>query len=113
MIPLGSCTMKLNAASEMLPITWPEFGKIHPFAAVDQTEGYQQIFKELEAMLCEITGFAAVSPQPKSGAQGEVAGLIGIPAYFLERGDLHRDVLLIPSSAHGTTPARAVMARLP
>jgi len=110
MIPLGSCTMKLNAASEMLPITWPEFGKIHPFAAVDQTEGYQQIFKELEGMLCEITGFAAVSLQPNSGAQGEFAGLMVIRAYFRERGDLHRDVVLIPSSAHGTNPASAVMA---
>jgi len=110
MIPLGSCTMKLNAASEMLPITWPEFGRIHPFAAVDQTEGYQQIFRELEAMLCEITGFAAVSLQPNSGAQGEFAGLLVIRAYFRERGDLHRDVVLIPSSAHGTNPASAVMA---
>jgi len=110
MIPLGSCTMKLNAASEMLPITWPEFGRIHPFAAVDQTEGYQQIFRELEAMLCEITGFAAVSLQPNSGAQGEFAGLMVIRAYFRERGDLHRDVVLIPSSAHGTNPASAVMA---
>jgi glycine dehydrogenase len=110
MIPLGSCTMKLNAASEMLPITWPEFGKIHPFAAVDQTGGYQQIFRELEAMLCEITGFAAVSLQPNSGAQGEFAGLMVIRAYFRERGDLHRDVVLIPSSAHGTNPASAVMA---
>jgi glycine dehydrogenase len=110
MIPLGSCTMKLNAASEMLPITWPEFGKIHPFAAVDQTDGYRQIFRELEAMLCEITGFAAVSLQPNSGAQGEFAGLMVIRAYFRERGDLHRDVVLIPSSAHGTNPASAVMA---
>jgi glycine dehydrogenase len=110
MIPLGSCTMKLNAASEMLPITWPEFGRVHPFAAVDQTEGYQQIFRELEAMLCEITGFAAVSLQPNSGAQGEFAGLMVIRAYFRERGDLHRDVVLIPSSAHGTNPASAVMA---
>ena len=80
MIPLGSCTMKLNAASEMLPITWPEFGKLHPFAPVDQAEGYQQIFSELEAMLCEITGFAAVSLQPNSGAQGEFAGLMVIRA---------------------------------
>jgi len=110
MIPLGSCTMKLNAASEMLPITWPEFGRVHPFAPVDQTEGYQQIFGELEAMLCEITGFAAVSLQPNSGAQGEFAGLMVIRAYFRERGDLHRDVVLIPSSAHGTNPASAVMA---
>jgi glycine dehydrogenase len=110
MIPLGSCTMKLNAASEMLPITWPEFGKLHPFAAVDQTMGYQQVFRELEAMLCEITGFAAVSLQPNSGAQGEFAGLMVIRAYFRERGDKSRNVVLIPASAHGTNPASAVMA---
>jgi glycine dehydrogenase len=109
MIPLGSCTMKLNAASEMLPITWPEFGTLHPFAPVEQTEGYQQVFKELEAMLCEITGFAAVSLQPNSGAQGEFAGLMVIRKYHLERGDTHRDVVLIPASAHGTNPASAVM----
>ena len=89
MIPLGSCTMKLNAASEMLPITWPEFGKLHPFAPVEQTEGYQQVFKELEAMLCEITVFAAVSLQPNSGAQGEFAGLMVIRQYHRERGDTH------------------------
>jgi glycine cleavage system P protein (glycine dehydrogenase) len=110
MIPLGSCTMKLNAASEMLPITWPEFNSIHPFAAVDQTAGYQQIFRELEAMLCEITGFAAVSLQPNSGAQGEFAGLLVIRAYFRDRGETARDVVLIPASAHGTNPASAVMA---
>src|SRR5262249_18401887 len=106
----GSCTMKLNAASEMLPITWPEFSKLHPFAPVDQTEGYQQVFRELEAMLAEITGFAAVSLQPNSGAQGEFAGLMVIRAYHLARGDDHRDVVLIPASAHGTNPASAVMA---
>jgi glycine dehydrogenase len=110
MIPLGSCTMKLNAASEMLPITWPQFSTIHPFAPVDQAEGYQQIFLELEAMLCEITGFAAVSLQPNSGAQGEFAGLMVIRAYHHERGDTARDVVLIPASAHGTNPASAVMA---
>jgi len=109
MIPLGSCTMKLNAASEMLPITWPEFGKLHPFAPVDQTEGYQQIFRELCQMLCEITGFAAVSLQPNSGAQGEFAGLMVIRQYHLERGDAHRNVVLIPASAHGTNPASAAM----
>jgi glycine cleavage system P protein (glycine dehydrogenase) len=109
MIPLGSCTMKLNAASEMLPITWPEFGKLHPFAPVDQTDGYQQIFKELEQMLCEITGFAAVSLQPNSGAQGEFAGLMVIRQYHLDRGDTHRNVVLIPASAHGTNPASAAM----
>jgi glycine dehydrogenase len=110
MIPLGSCTMKLNAASEMLPITWPAFSKLHPFAPVDQAEGYQQVFRELEAMLCEITGFAAVSLQPNSGAQGEFAGLMVIRAYHRDRGDTGRDVVLIPASAHGTNPASAVMA---
>jgi glycine dehydrogenase len=110
MIPLGSCTMKLNAASEMLPITWPEFSRLHPFAPVDQAAGYQQIFRELEVMLCEITGFAAVSLQPNSGAQGEFAGLMVIRAYHLGRGDTSRDVVLIPASAHGTNPASAVMA---
>jgi glycine cleavage system P protein (glycine dehydrogenase) len=109
MIPLGSCTMKLNAASEMLPITWAEFNKLHPFAPVSQTEAYQQIFGELEAMLCEITGFAAVSLQPNSGAQGEFAGLMAIRQYHHERGDTDRDVVLIPASAHGTNPASAVM----
>jgi glycine cleavage system P protein (glycine dehydrogenase) len=109
MIPLGSCTMKLNAASEMVPITWPEFGKLHPFVPVDQAEGYQQIFGELEAMLCEITGFAAVSLQPNSGAQGEFAGLMVIRQYFRDRGETHRDVVLIPASAHGTNPASAAM----
>jgi glycine dehydrogenase len=110
MIPLGSCTMKLNAASEMLPITWPEFGKLHPFAPVEQAEGYHQIFRELEAMLCEVTGFAAVSLQPNSGAQGEFAGLMVIRAYLQGRGEMQRDVVLIPASAHGTNPASAVMA---
>jgi glycine dehydrogenase len=110
MIPLGSCTMKLNAASEMLPITWPEFSKLHPFVPVEQAQGYQQIFRELEAALCEITGFAAVSLQPNSGAQGELAGLMVIRAYHRERGDTARDVVLIPASAHGTNPASAVMA---
>ena len=110
MIPLGSCTMKLNAASEMLPVTWPEFSKLHPFVPVDQAEGYQQIFKELEAALSEITGFAAVSLQPNSGAQGEYAGLMVIRAYHHGRGDQARDVVLIPASAHGTNPASAIMA---
>src|SRR5438270_11600694 len=110
MIPLGSCTMKLNSASEMLPITWPEFSKLHPFAPIEQAEGYQQVFRELEAMLCEITGFAAVSLQPNSGAQGEFAGLMVIRAYFRERGEKTRNVVLIPASAHGTNPASAVMA---
>jgi glycine dehydrogenase len=110
MIPLGSCTMKLNAAAEMLPITWPEFSRLHPFAPVAQTEGYQQIFRELEATLCAVTGFAAVSLQPNSGAQGELAGLLAIRAWHRARGDHGRDVVLIPSSAHGTNPASAVMA---
>jgi glycine dehydrogenase len=110
MIPLGSCTMKLNAAAEMLPITWPEFSRLHPFAPVEQTAGYQQIFREIEATLCAVTGFAAVSLQPNSGAQGELAGLLAIRAWHHARGDQGRDVVLIPSSAHGTNPASAVMA---
>ncbi len=96
MIPLGSCTMKLNAASEMLPITWPEFGKLHPFAPVDQAQGYQQVFREIEQTLCEITGFAAVSLQPNSGAQGEYAGLLVIRAYLKDRGQSSRNIVLIP-----------------
>ncbi len=110
MIPLGSCTMKLNAASEMLPITWPEFSRLHPFAPADQTSGYRDIFRELEQMLAEINGFAGVSLQPNSGAQGEFAGLMVIRAYHRDRGESHRDVVLIPASAHGTNPASAVMA---
>ena len=110
MIPLGSCTMKLNAATEMMPITWPEFSHIHPFAPTDQTMGYQRVFKELEHYLCVITGFAACSLQPNSGAQGEFAGLMVIRAYHQDRGDLHRNVVLIPSSAHGTNPASAIMS---
>jgi glycine dehydrogenase len=110
MIPLGSCTMKLNAASEMLPITWPEFSSLHPFAPVDQAEGYLQVFRELEAMISAITGLPAVSLQPNSGAQGEFAGLMVIRAYHRDRGEMARDVVLIPASAHGTNPASAVMA---
>jgi glycine dehydrogenase len=110
MIPLGSCTMKLNAATEMLPVTWPEFSALHPFAPVEQAAGYAHIFKEVEKALCEITGFAAVSLQPNAGSQGEFAGLMVIRAYHHSRGDLHRNVVLIPSSAHGTNPASAVMA---
>jgi glycine dehydrogenase len=110
MISLGSCTMKLNATSEMIPVTWPEFGGIHPFAPKEQTEGYQMLFKDLEKWLCEITGFAAVSLQPNSGAQGEYAGLMVIRAYHLSKGQGHRNIALIPSSAHGTNPASAVMA---
>ena len=105
MIPLGSCTMKLNATSEMLPVTWPEFGRVHPFAPADQTQGYQKLFKDLETWLAEITGFAAVSLQPNAGSQGEFAGLLAIRAYHESRGQGHRDVCLIPVSAHGTNPA--------
>ncbi|MDG6773303.1 aminomethyl-transferring glycine dehydrogenase [Thiomicrorhabdus sp. ZW0627] len=110
MIPLGSCTMKLNAAAELMPISWPEFAKLHPFAPKEQTQGYQQLFKELEAMLCAATGYDAVSLQPNSGAQGEYAGLLAIRAYHRSRGEGHRDVCLIPASAHGTNPASAQMA---
>jgi len=110
MIPLGSCTMKLNAASELIPITWPEFSNIHPFAPMSQTQGYQEIFAELDKDLSEITGFAKVSLQPNSGAQGEYAGLMVIRAYHKSRGDEHRDICIIPSSAHGTNPASAIMA---
>jgi glycine dehydrogenase len=110
MIPLGSCTMKLNAASEMYPVSWEEFSRIHPFAPADQTEGYRQIIAELESALCEITGFAAVSLQPNSGAQGEFAGLLVMRAYHQSRGAGARDVVLIPASAHGTNPASAIMA---
>ncbi|MES2732565.1 MAG: aminomethyl-transferring glycine dehydrogenase [Bacteroidota bacterium] len=110
MISLGSCTMKLNATAEMIPVTWPEFGGLHPFAPASQTEGYQQLFKDLEEWLCEITGFDAMSLQPNSGAQGEYAGLMVIRAYHESRGDSHRNIALIPASAHGTNPASAVMA---
>jgi glycine dehydrogenase len=110
MIPLGSCTMKLNATTEMKPVTWPEFGNLHPFCPVDQAAGYQEMFEELSAWLAEITGFAGVSLQPNSGAQGEYAGLMVIRQYFLNRGEGHRNVALIPQSAHGTNPASAVMA---
>lgn len=110
MISLGSCTMKLNAAAEMFSITWPEFANIHPFVPLDQAEGYLELFKRLERDLCEITGFSAVSLQPNSGAQGEYTGLMVIRAYHQSRGESHRNVVLIPSSAHGTNPASAVMA---
>jgi len=110
MIPLGSCTMKLNAATEMLPVTWDHFSRIHPFAPEDQAQGYAQIITDLEQALAVITGFSAVSLQPNSGAQGEFAGLMVIRAYHRDRGDTHRDVVLIPASAHGTNPASAAMA---
>ena len=110
MIPLGSCTMKLNAATEMLPVTWEHFSRVHPFAPVDQVQGYAQIVSELEQALSQITGFAAVSLQPNSGAQGEFAGLMVIRAYLRDRGDADRDIVLIPASAHGTNPASGAMA---
>jgi glycine dehydrogenase len=110
MIPLGSCTMKLNATAEMIPVTWPEFGGIHPFVPADQAEGYRALTTELEAMLCEITGFDAMSLQPNAGSQGEYAGLLCIRRYHQSRGDHGRDVCLIPVSAHGTNPASATMA---
>ena len=110
MIPLGSCTMKLNATTEMLPVTWPEFGRIHPFAPAEQWGGYRAMFEQLESWLAEITGFAAVSLQPNSGAQGEYAGLLAIRGYHRARNEAHRNVCLIPQSAHGTNPASAVLA---
>lgn len=110
MIPLGSCTMKLNAAVEMLPLSWPEFGNIHPFVPIDQTEGYQQLFYELGKDLCNLTGFSAISFQPNSGAAGEYAGLLVIREYQKSIGQGHRNITLIPASAHGTNPASAVMA---
>ena len=110
MIPLGSCTMKLNAASELMPITNPQFANMHPFAPVNQAEGYHEMFRQLEKDLCECTGFAAMSLQPNSGAQGEYAGLMVIKAYHESRGDFQRKKMIIPSSAHGTNPASAVMA---
>ncbi len=110
MIPLGSCTMKLNATTEMIPVSWPEFNRLHPFAPTEQARGYRQLFDDLEAQLAEITGFAAISLQPNAGAQGEYAGLLVIRAYHRDRGDGHRTVCLIPQSAHGTNPASAVMA---
>jgi glycine dehydrogenase len=110
MIPLGSCTMKLNATAEMLPVTWPEFGRLHPFAPAEQWGGYRAMFDQLEAWLAEITGFAAVSLQPNSGAQGEYAGLLAIRGYHRSRNEAHRTICLIPQSAHGTNPASAVLA---
>ena len=110
MISLGSCTMKLNAASELIPVTWSHFSNIHPFAPLDQAEGYLEVFRELENYLCEITGFSACSLQPNSGAQGEYSGLLVIQAYHEDRGETHRKIALIPSSAHGTNPASAALA---
>jgi glycine dehydrogenase len=110
MIPLGSCTMKLNATSEMIPLTWPAFGSLHPFAPREQAQGYHALFKRLEQWLCDITGYDAISLQPNSGAQGEYAGLLAIRGFHAARGEPHRKVCLIPSSAHGTNPASASMA---
>ncbi|WP_455244017.1 aminomethyl-transferring glycine dehydrogenase, partial [Petrachloros mirabilis] len=109
MIPLGSCTMKLNATAEMLPVTWPEFARLHPFAPLEQSKGYQELFRQLESWLTEITGFAALSLQPNAGSQGEYAGLMVIRAYHRSQGEFQRDVCLIPVSAHGTNPASAAM----
>jgi glycine dehydrogenase len=110
MIPLGSCTMKLNASTEMLPVSWPEFSKIHPAAPRDQIEGYLEFFQDLEKMLAEVTGFDSISLQPNAGSQGEYAGLLAIRAYHQDRGEPHRNICLIPKSAHGTNPASAAMA---
>ena len=110
MIPLGSCTMKLNATAEMFPVSWPEFAKLHPFAPADQTSGYMEMCAQLEEWLAEITGFAAISLQPNAGSQGEYAGLLAIRGYHESRGETHRNICLIPTSAHGTNPASAVMA---
>ncbi|MFS8895272.1 beta-eliminating lyase-related protein, partial [Synechococcus sp. R3-13] len=110
MIPLGSCTMKLNATVEMMPVTWPEFAQLHPFVPLEQARGYQALFAQLEKMLAEITGFAGVSLQPNAGSQGEYAGLLAIRRYHQARGESRRQVCLIPTSAHGTNPASAVMA---
>ncbi len=110
MIPLGSCTMKLNATTEMLPVSWPEFASLHPFAPVEQTQGYQEMIGQLESWLAELSGFAAVSLQPNAGSQGEYTGLMVIQAYHRSRGETHRNVCLIPVSAHGTNPASAAMA---
>ena len=110
MIPLGSCTMKLNATTEMIPVTWPEFSNLHPFIPQDQAEGYAEMIAALEQRLCDITGYDAFSFQPNSGAQGEYAGLLAIGAYHRSRGEAHRSICLIPASAHGTNPASAQMA---
>jgi len=110
MIPLGSCTMKLNATAEMMPITWPGFCDMHPYAPADQAQGYQELVERLSAALCEITGYDAVSLQPNSGAQGEYAGLLAIRAFHRQQGQRQRDICLIPASAHGTNPASARMA---
>jgi glycine dehydrogenase len=110
MIPLGSCTMKLNAATEMFAMSWPEFGAIHPFVPADQAKGYHLLMEQLEKDLCEITGYARISFQPNSGASGEYTGLLVIREYLKSKGETHRNICLIPASAHGTNPASSVMA---
>jgi glycine dehydrogenase len=110
MIPLGSCTMKLNATTEMEPVTWPEFAGLHPFTPAANAAGYRRLVDDLERWLCEITGYDAVSLQPNAGSQGEFAGLLAIRGYHRANGDAERDVCLIPASAHGTNAASAVMA---
>src|SRR5260221_6570443 len=112
MIPIGSCKMNQNAAVEMLPITWPELNRLHPFAPLRQARGYQMLFQQLEEWLSELTGFAGISLQPNAGSQGEYSGLLVIRAYHASRNEGHRNVCLIPTSAHGTHPASAVMAAL-
>ena len=110
MISLGSCTMKLNAASELIPVSWPGFSNVHPFVPAEQVKGYLKMIHELEAYLCSVTGFTACSLQPNSGAQGEFAGLLTIKAYHEHHGNPKRNIALIPASAHGTNPASAVVA---
>src|SRR5258708_6494347 len=105
MIPLGSCTMKLNAAIEMEPVTWPEFASLHPFAPSEQSRGIRRVISDLERWLAEVTGYHSVSLQPNAGSQGELAGLLAVRAYHDSRGDQGRDICLVPSSAHGTNPA--------
>ena len=112
MIPLGSCTMKLNAAAEMESVTWPEFGRLHPFAPADDAAGLRRIIADLQEWLTGITGYDSISLQPNAGSQGEYAGLLAIRAYHTERGEAHRDVCLIPSSAHGTNAASAAIPSL-
>ena len=112
MIPLGSCTMKLNATSEMVPVSWPEFSNIHPFAPKDQLAGYEQLITEMEDMLAILTGYSAISLQPNAGSQGEYAGLLAIDAFHKNNNDFDRDICLIPRSAHGTNPASAQMVGL-
>ena len=112
MIPLGSCTMKLNASSEMIPVSWPEFANIHPLAPEAQTVGYREMIAELESMLAVCTGYDAVSLQPNAGSQGEFAGLLAIAGYHRSRGDTERNICLIPQSAHGTNPASAQMCSM-